>query len=416
MKRMFTLSVIAVSFILFPVAVQAQTAPIYSFNSYTLDSGSNLTVGAVYRFEKVIPGIDAFVKITSISSGISLRDIDRTADGYGLAFQPEYRISGNTNGYIDFKITFVNEGTNTPATQALVTATGIDIDGSYIGSGSTTNVLKENNKLDMGGGVAEYNSISSELIISQTGTEFTGANYTGNLYGALVDTTAREVMYSVTNTNVTSFTYRVGSNNLTSSNSTRYASLYFKKFTYQHFPLAVSGLKYFQGSVKNNNAQLDWELETGKYKSVLLEKSFTSESFSSLTEYEIKGSASKFQYTDPLSSSVQFYRLKCITMSGKTEYSAILTMKPETDNQERFSVFPTLVRSSATVQINTTVRSSAKLLIVDYTGREVKQQNLSLNAGSNSFTIDGFDRLAKGNYFVVVKNAGFVQSKQVLVR
>lgn len=88
----------------------------------------------------------------------------------------------------------------------------------------------------MGGGSYEFNTYDSEITLSQAGTAISGNNYTGTLFGALVDTTAKQVMFSVTNTNVGTMTYRVGSDNQTSSTSTRYASLYYKKFTYQHFP------------------------------------------------------------------------------------------------------------------------------------------------------------------------------------
>lgn len=83
---------------------------IFNFNSWSLESGTALTTGAVYRFANVATGVDALVTISTITSGITLRNIDRTIDGYGEAFQPEYRVNGSTNGYIEFQIRFVNSG------------------------------------------------------------------------------------------------------------------------------------------------------------------------------------------------------------------------------------------------------------------------------------------------------------------
>lgn len=183
-------------------------------------------MGAKYRFSNVTTGVDALVTILSMSSGISLQNIDRTTDGYAEAFQPEYRINSGRTGYIDFRIDFVNHGTSTLLAQPMVDASGLDIDGSTSG----TRTLMEMNTIDMGGGVCTFNTASSHITVSKTGTAYTAQNITGYLYGALVDTAASEVMFTVSAPNVSSFTYRVGASSTLTSNSTRYASLYFKSF------------------------------------------------------------------------------------------------------------------------------------------------------------------------------------------
>lgn len=98
MKRFFTLCVMIVVIITAPKKAISQQPPIYKFNNSVLQSGTANATGAVYRFANAITGIDALVTVTGMSGGISLRNIDRTADGYTEAFQPEYRVSGNTNG------------------------------------------------------------------------------------------------------------------------------------------------------------------------------------------------------------------------------------------------------------------------------------------------------------------------------
>lgn len=414
MKKYFTLCVL---FLLAAVAkkVSAQTAPLYNFSSYTLDSGTALTTGAVYRFSNVHTNVDAFVKVTAISGGMTLKDIDRTADGYGEAFQPEYRVSSTTNGYVDFKITFVIHNTSTPVLQPLVTATGLDIDGST-NSGKT---LKEFNVIDMGNGVHEYNSFNSEIMISQVGSAFTGANYTGVLYGALVDTAAKEVMYTVRSSNVTSFTYRVGADNQTTSTSTRYASLYFKDFTYQHFPLAISSLVSFDGYASKDRVNLNWELALDENKELVLERSYNASDFSAIAEYQLarSGSRKMFSYTDEETGSDRvFYRLRSRTESGKVEYSNVLSFKMETSSLNKLSVFPTLVRQSATVNIHVAAQTTGYLQVTDLNGRAVKQQQLSLKEGVNSISVNGFDHLPKGNYIVSVRTGQGLLSKQVIIQ
>lgn len=417
MKRFFTLCVMLFVIVAAPQKATSQVAPIYNFSNAVLVSGTANTTGAVYRFSNVYTNTDALVTVAGMSSGITLRSIDRTADGYSEAFQPEYRISGSTNGYIDFTIVFVNAGTSTAVTQPIVSATGLDIDGSINGGAS----LYEFNRIDMGGGTYEYNTYNSQIVVSQTGTAITGLNTTGVLFGALVDTVAKEVMFSVTATSLSTMTYRVGADNQTSSTSTRYASLYYKKFTYQHFPLAISNLVSFDGTVANNIVKLNWEFAVANnYKNVVLERSNTSSNFSEIMIYSLYGTEnedSKFSYSDnSLSGDMVFYRLKATDMSGKVEYSNILSFRMNADTKKELKVYPSVVSSYTTVNINVAERKGAVLQVTDISGRMVKQQHVMLNAGTNSITLNGFDRFLKGNYIVSVKTIDGVLSRQVVVQ
>lgn len=395
-----------------PQKAQAQVPPIFNFNSWSLETGSPLTAGAVYRFANVASGVDALVTISTVTAGITLRNIDRTADGYGEAFQPEYRINGNTNGYIDFTIRFVNAGGSTTSARPIVAASGLDIDGSPNGSNS----LKEFNQIDMGGGAYEYNTYKSEITVSQAGSAITGSNYTGTLYGALVDTAAKEVMFTVTNTNVGTMTYRVGSNNQTSGQSTRYASLYYKKFTYQHYPLAISGLMSFDGVAANNKVKLSWELMADRYSKVVLEKSNTSANFTKVYEAN-SGDFSKSEYTDAdVQGGMVFYRLSATNLEGKTEYSSIVSVKMNGGTKQEMNVYPTLIQSGTTVAVQSNEKTEGTLIVSDLTGRIVKQQRVNIQAGSNNIAMDGFDNFSKGNYIVALRTPAVVYSKKVVVQ
>ncbi|HOZ68634.1 MAG TPA: T9SS type A sorting domain-containing protein [Chitinophagaceae bacterium] len=411
--RLLAVVMTIVSFVIFSTEKsQAQAAPIFSFSSYSLESGTALSNGAVYRFSNVTTGVDALVTISAVTSGITLRNIDRTIDGYGEAFQPEYRINGNTNGYIEFQIRFVNSGTSTTSNRPIVSATGLDIDGSPSGSNS----LKEFNRIDMGGGSYEFNSYNAELTVSQSGTAVSGNNYTGNLFGALVDTTAKEVMFSVTNTNVGSMTYRIGSNNETSGSSTRYASLYYKKFTYQHFPLAISGLMSFDGVAVNNKVKLSWELAANKYSKVVLEKSNTSANFTKVYEAN-SGSFDHSGYTDAdVQGGQLFYRLCATNLEGKTEYSSVIAVKVSGLVKNEMNVYPSLIQTGATLAVALAEKTEGTVLISDLSGRIVKQQKVNLQAGSNSIAVDGFDNFAKGNYIVALRTPAVVYSRKVVVQ
>ncbi|MEQ1676595.1 MAG: T9SS type A sorting domain-containing protein [Chitinophagaceae bacterium] len=416
MKHLFTQCVLLLLIVSTPKIASSQLPPLYKFTSNTLDSGSSNSVGAVYRFHSVFTNVDALVKVTDISAGMTLRDIDRTADGYNEAFQPEYKISGLTTGYIDFKITFVTAGTSTITSQAAVAATGLDIDGSS----NAGLLLKEFNRIDMGGGTYEYNSYSSQLIISQTGTAFTSNNLTGILFGALVDTSAKEVMYTVTSSNVSSMNFRVGAVNQMAGNSTRYASLYYNNFTYQHYPLSISNLVSFTGSAGNNKVDLKWSLTAIKPASMTLERSTNSSDFYTVSEYNqdaADGNTREYQYTDNnVFSDVVYYRLKSTNLAGHVEYSSILSFRMGKNTKKELTVYPSVIQTSATVNINAAERESALLLVTDISGRTVKQQQVALNSGTNSISVNGFERFLKGHYIISVRTASGIYSRPVIIQ
>ena len=421
-RTLLVLEVVAlVIALLVAISVGAQ-APSYKFKNPTLVSGTAGQVNATYRFPNVKTSsgsnIDALVKITNKVGNITLQNIDRTADGYSEAFQPEYTVGASSNAYMDFQITFVQNGTSTAAPQPQVELSALDIDGfDTLGY-----KLKEFNRVDLGGGICTFNLMGSQLTIYQAGTAFEGDNFTGVLFGALVDTMAKEVMFSVTNVNVTSFTYRIGSNNLLPAQMTRYASLYFKKFNYPTgVILAARSLASFTGTSTNNKTNLTWTLTDGNdAANVVLEKSATGNSFLSVAEFTTNSennSQKDFNYTDTKDfNDVTYYRLKIVSRQGKVEYSNVLRFAAEKNTADQFAVYPSLVQSNTTISYTAKEKQSGVILVADLSGRIVKQQNVLLEEGTNSIQVSGFDQYRKGNYIVSVATANQKSARQIVVQ
>lgn len=109
--------------------------PLFSFSNHTLDQGTPLQANAVYRFTNVASGVDALVKVVTINNA-SLDNIDDNSIANSPAnFSPLFTaFSGG--GYIDWQISFVETGTNTPIKRNFA-LTGLDIDGYNPGGGQT---------------------------------------------------------------------------------------------------------------------------------------------------------------------------------------------------------------------------------------------------------------------------------------
>src|SRR5436190_18484780 len=105
---------------------KAFSQPDYDFRNPTLVSGTDKQIGAVYLFQTVKPGVDAFVTIKDITGGIILNTIDG-GSGYAEALQPVLDVPPYANGYVEFDVDFVFAGTSTAMIQVEVPATPIDV-------------------------------------------------------------------------------------------------------------------------------------------------------------------------------------------------------------------------------------------------------------------------------------------------
>ena len=220
-----------------PTAAQAQTTEIclgrvittLNFGTTpTLTSGTALTVGAIYRYNNVNTGIDALVRIVALNNGATLATIDNNTAPAGGApdlrafFNPE--LAGSNARSVDFQITFVTAGTNTPLPFDFV-ATAIDVDGD---SGS----IRE---------YAEFQTIFAEYLLNNP-TNLTrtvqGANTrfesTTSLNAPGIDPAANQNIVATFFSQKSAFNYRIGA--LGTGNSVRLTSL---QFTCPNLPAPV---------------------------------------------------------------------------------------------------------------------------------------------------------------------------------
>ncbi len=109
--------------------------PLFSFQNPSLEQGVPLQVNALYRFTNVTSGVDALVKVIAINNA-TLDDIDDDGLANSPAnFSPFFTANAG-GGYIDYKITLVQTGTNNPIKRDFA-LTGLDIDGFNQGGGQT---------------------------------------------------------------------------------------------------------------------------------------------------------------------------------------------------------------------------------------------------------------------------------------
>ncbi len=183
-----------------------------SFTNPTLISGTNLQVGARYRFSDIAGTglVDGIIEIISFANGASLDAIDNNIINPDN-FQPDLNAALNVDSGVDFRIEFVNSGTNTPVFLD-VAVNSIDVDGNgdpangnpgnlreYVEYETTLNtfVLNDPTELDVN---ASGPSSADRIRFESSTTQFAPS----------IDPTALENIVAALYTNVSSFEFRVG--------------------------------------------------------------------------------------------------------------------------------------------------------------------------------------------------------------
>lgn len=392
--------IVFILLLLYSLIVFAQ--PDYDFQNKSLVSGTDRQVGAKYRFNNVKTGVDAFVTILNLTGGVTLNDVDG-GGGFKEALQPVIDVPANSKGYAEFRIDFLTAGTNNPMVQWEVPMTPIDVDGQNYGNGT----IYEFDQIQIGSGYVGFDASGSELKLTYSPGMITGTNIAGIDYGG-IDTSARRVMFTVVNGHVSSLFFRVGADNKSGATRQRLRSVYFKNFYFNNFVLPVSNLLSFNGVSNDNGVRLSWNLlPDNTISSIILEKAYTADSFQPLTEFGIEGKGqNEFNYTDNSNpGGAAFYRLKMITTDNQVKYSSTLYFRGTKKTGNAFNVYPSVVNSCLTAQVNSSRSQAASFEVFSYSGNKVFTQSLSLQQGENNVRISDLDRLPSGPYISVLRTA-----------
>ena len=120
----------------------------------------------------------------------------------------------------------------------------------------------------------------------------------------------------------------------------------------------------------------------------------------------------RYNFTDATpSKGTNYYRLVMIDKTGKEEYSKIISIT----NKGNQSTVITYIKLSSTtntviIKVNSTKTQTAKLSIIDVTGRTVLNTPVQLQKGSNSFT-KTVPALFTGVYYVKLFSNGQIVIK-----
>jgi len=146
-----------------------------------------------------------------------------------------------------------------------------------------------------------------------------------------------------------------------------------------------------------------------------LERSTNGQTFSFVSKIIATGKSS-YNYSDNISTSnspVYFYRLKSIDKDGRFSYSAVVKLRLLSKGIFA-QVSPNPFVEKLNVNIESSIKDNAILVITDFSGRQLYKKIIALSPGNNAFEINEASKLSKGNYLLTIISSQQTQSIKVI--
>lgn len=403
-----------ISTFLFSIIGNSQTK--YVFTGAALDSGTALSVGAVYKFLNVKSGVDARVKILNYTGGISITNIDG-GGGFTEALQPILSVPAYANGYAELRITFYEAGTNTLLAQTELPVTPIDVDGQLY----SRLPLYEFDQIEELNGFTFFQWAGSELTMIRNGVWAEGKNKAAVDYPG-IDTSQKQVMFTTVNANVSSMRVRVGADNRSASNTSRLRSIYFSKFDYPYtLVLSKGSIVDFNVFPNNNKVEIKGTLSSShSYNKMIIERSTSSSSFENIGELSITGDESAvfpFTFVDakPV-NGINYYRIRQMnTQSNNQEISKTKFVNIDFNINELAVINSIFNSGNPVITIQSRVEEEAEFMLSDLAGRIILKNKLRLYSGTNNIRLPSI--AITSDYFVLSIKAKYnLVNKKLLVQ
>ena len=384
-----------------------------------LVSGTDLQVGAVYKYESIAPGIDAYVKIDSFVNGATVSKIDDNAAGLGYleGFQPEVK-AGSSAGtsYVVFTMQYKVAGTSTSYELNTFDITALDIDGS--------SSLKEFDQIKVNtAAVANYMTSSTDISLTSPATNtFRGQNIAGTERSG-IDTSAKANMFTVSASNVSSVEIKVGVTKTGTTTPSRQFGIYFKGFIYPNTSTLPVKLESFTATLSNDSKKVQLQWKTASELNVshfIVERSLDGTNYTDAGMVFAYGSITdKADYVmndniAALRTGVIYYRLRSVDNDGKTQLSDIRIIRLSSDNVSTIKIlaYPNPVRSDVRITVPATWQNKAAVYeVINLSGQVALRNSVSNSSQTETLNLVS---LAPGVYFVrVMCNGQFSEQKIV---
>jgi hypothetical protein len=350
----------------------------------------------------VISSVLNFVngKITSATPGLFVLDVNASVTGAGGSSFVDGYIGKNTNSTNPFSFPVGNGSVYHPCTITSMDAAANTFQAQYINSNpkiavGNTFTAPLSNITDIEYWDISHASGSSQAKITlDWSAPITGGTATDNIRVAHWNSGGST--WEDFGANGAVVLGNVGSGSVTSN-----AVSSFSPITIGLAPAAALPVKLisFTGIKHGSDAILNWKVaDPQDAKRYELYESGDGMNFSLLTT--VVGDPVKENYSatdNSLSDGSNYYRLKAFDIDGSFYYSNIVVIFNKNNGVELLRMVPTLVNSSANLNVTSAARSKINILITDMQGRVMQRVSGEVATGENSIRLN-LGGLASGTY------------------
>lgn len=168
-------------------------------------------------------------------------------------------------------------------------------------------------------------------------------------------------------------------------------------------------LIYFNGKRNNADVELTWitasETENAGF---IVERSVDGKVFEKVSYVEGKGNitqTSTYSLSDAnafanANAKTLYYRLVQTDFSGEETISQVVSVSANTDEETITALYPNPFNNELTFTIDSKVISTAKILVMDITGKKVVELTQTITTGMNTIETAQLSQLTKGVYMV----------------
>lgn len=173
----------------------------------------------------------------------------------------------------------------------------------------------------------------------------------------------------------------------------------------------------FKGALDNGTTKMSWTTaDESNSAYFVVEHSTDGTTFNSIGQVTAAGNSSTIQHyslvhLNPV--TLNYYRLKLVDADGHFKYSQVIIIRIN-GSKVMAQAFPSPFSNKINVVINANSKQSTRMSLLDMAGREVYQQIVTVDKGTNSLTIQDLDKLGKGIYMLRISNDEITTSLRLL--
>ncbi|MGL6269474.1 MAG: T9SS type A sorting domain-containing protein, partial [Chitinophagaceae bacterium] len=104
-----------------------------------------------------------------------------------------------------------------------------------------------------------------------------------------------------------------------------------------------------------------------------------------------------------LSDNIQvyYYKIRVYGQNGNKEESKVVALKPKSSSLHGIKLTPNPASSALKLQYHSERRETARINVLDHSGRLVQTESMVINTGANNLEIRHIEQLPNGMYIIV---------------